>query len=150
MSATRRGKFIVAANGAGKSWLAEKYPSRFADTDEIMAREFGDFTNTVFLSVVNDPSKLRRFQEAVEAELAAGKTVLSNMTGSTLDQVEHEVVGYHPSEYVAHMVRTGRKQLIEDFGELEMTFRARRMKDEATILLHEGQFLKDVEQKLVA
>lgn len=137
------GDIVFAANGAGKTWLANRFPDRFVDTDEVLEELFGDFGDHAWDTFTRTKEGKKKLKDYLQARLEEGKSLLTNIDVRFFGWDADFMFAYEPSTYIEHIKENGRSDLIECFGESEMLMRARRFKSMGAILLPKGKFLAD-------
>lgn len=128
----------------GKLWLAKSEPDLYVDSDVML--EDMDFESTkkgAEEASASDEMTLQRIEEYV-----GEKTLLSNfdmtwMTGESPNNYDQKVYAYRPHDYVEHIKKAGRDDLLENFSQTELEQWMYDINDVDTFL-KPGQFIADI------
>jgi len=128
----------------GKSFLAQKEPELYVDSD-VMLEDLGFDGSKKGAEAAreSDDVTLPVIEEYVGEKILLSNFDMTWMTGEPTNQFDQKVLAYRPSEYVEHIEQVGRDDLLENFTRTELEQWMYDTND-VDIFLKPGQFISDL------
>lgn len=135
--------FIRALPSLGKTWLATNSTS-WVDGDDLLVEVAGDNTKEAFDKLLADKALTDKMRDAVKRTLEGGQSIAANFDGDLFGFKTDLTIGMEPDEYIEHIKRVGRTDLLESFDEETLRSWAAADSTSPVVQLRPGGRLSDL------
>lgn len=134
---------VRALPATGKSWLTAN-SAEWVDTDDLLEELVGEKSEGAFDKMCRTPKLVQQMSERLKSAIAAGQNVVTNFDPAVVGLKADVVVQMYPDDYIAHIKRVGRNDLLDNFSIEELRGWATSEVESPVMLMKPGQHLSDL------